>query len=49
MGQTDLDVSNEFVFHGECFCLFVFSESPNESSWALLLNTTVEQPELRVG
>lgn len=29
--------------------LFVFSESPNESSWALLLNATVEQPELRVG
>ena len=32
----------------ECFHLFVFSESPNESSWALLLNITVEQPDLKV-
>ena len=39
---------NFFFMESVFVCLFVFSESPNESSWALLLNTTVEQPELRV-
>ena len=43
MGRTDLDLPGEFLFPGEnVFCLFVFSESPDDPSWTLPLTITIE-------